>query len=86
MKKTKKTKTSKQRIYDGVDAWASFYRANPHRFAEDYLNIHLRLFQKILLYLMNEVNYFCYIAARGWETRPLHLVISVNKAGEIGER
>ena len=49
----------------GVDAWASFYRANPHRFAEDYLNVHLRLFQKILLYMMNICYFFCYIAARG---------------------
>lgn len=54
-----------QRILDGVDAWAAFYRANPHRFAEDYLNVHLRLFQKILIYMMNISNFFCYIAARG---------------------
>ncbi len=57
--------TREQRILDGVDAWTSFYRANPHRFAEDYLNVHLRLFQKILIYMMNISNFFCYIAARG---------------------
>lgn len=57
--------TREQRILQGVDAWASFYRANPHRFAEDYLNVHLRLFQKILLFMMNICNFFCYIAARG---------------------
>lgn len=54
-----------RRILEGVDAWASFYRANPHRFAADYLNVHLRLFQKILLFMMNVCNFFCYIAARG---------------------
>lgn len=54
-----------QRILDGVDAWASFYRANPHRFAEDYLGVHLKLFQKILLFMMNICYFFCYIAARG---------------------
>lgn len=53
------------RIFEGVDAWAAFYRANPHRFAADYLRLNLKLFQKILLYVMNKVNYFCYIAARG---------------------
>lgn len=53
------------RILDGVDKWAGYYRANPHRFANDYLNVHLRLFQKILLYMMNICNFFCYIAARG---------------------
>lgn len=52
-------------ILDGVDAWASFYRWNPHRFAEDYMNVKLRLFQKILLFMMNICYFFCYIAARG---------------------
>lgn len=59
------SETREGRILAGVDAWASFYRANPHRFAEDYLNVHLRLFQKILLYMMNICYFFCYIAARG---------------------
>lgn len=54
-----------QRILEGVEVWAAFYRSNPHRFAEDYLRVHLRLFQKILLYMMNICNFFCYIAARG---------------------
>jgi len=57
--------TRESRILDGVNAWAAFYRANPHRFAEDYLNVHLRLFQKILLFMMNICHFFCYIAARG---------------------
>lgn len=60
------SETREQKILSGVDVWASFYRANPHRFAEDYLNVHLRLFQKILLYMMNICYFFCYIAARGW--------------------
>lgn len=44
---------------------AAFYRLNPHRFANDYLNINLKLFQKILLYAMMHNNYFMYLAARG---------------------
>lgn len=48
-----------------VDIWASFYRANPQRFVEDYLGIKLKLFQKILIFMMNISNFFCYIAARG---------------------
>lgn len=59
------TPDKRRRIMDGVDAWASFYRANPQRFAEDYLGLHLRLFQKILLFMMNVSDFFCYIAARG---------------------
>ena len=54
-----------ERVMNGVAAWCSFYRANPHRFCKDYLNINLKIFQKILLVLMNISNYFMYIAARG---------------------
>ena len=54
-----------KRIMNGVDAWCSFYRANPHRFCMDYLNIKLKLFQQIILYMMNWCNYIMYIAARG---------------------
>ena len=54
-----------KRIMDGVDAWCGFYRHNPHRFVKDYLNINLKLFQKILIYMMMISNYFMYIAARG---------------------
>lgn len=54
-----------QRIMNGVNVWCSFYRANPHRFCADYLNINLKLFQKILIYMMNINNYFMYIASRG---------------------
>lgn len=65
MSKQTAEKSKTERILDGVAVWASYYRANPHRFAEDYLNVHLKLFQKILLFMMNIDNYFCYIAARG---------------------
>lgn len=54
-----------ERMMNGVGIWCSYYRANPHRFCEDYLNIHLKLFQKILIFLMNWSNYFMYIASRG---------------------
>ena len=53
------------RIMQGVAYWASFYRYNPHRFVKDYLNINLKLFQKILLYAMMHNNFFMYIASRG---------------------
>lgn len=53
------------RIMQGVAFWASFYRCNPQRFAKDYLNINLKLFQKILLYAMMYNNFFMYIASRG---------------------
>lgn len=59
------------RVMEGVATWCSYYRANPHRFCEDYLNIHLYLFQQILIVMMNINVYFMYIAARGqWPDRP----------------
>ena len=71
-KRTNRKKSEKEianekseRILNGVAAWAGFYRANPHRFVKDYLNVNLKLFQKILLYAMMYNNFFMYIAARG---------------------
>ena len=54
-----------ERIMNGVAIWCSFYRSNPQRFVKDYLNISLKLFQKILLYAMMHNNFFMYIASRG---------------------
>ena len=54
-----------QRIMSGISAWAAFYRENPQRFCGDYLNIKLKLFQKILIYAMMHNNYIMYLASRG---------------------
>jgi hypothetical protein len=53
------------RIMNGVNLWASFYRANPHRFCSDYLNIRLKLFQIFILFMMNYSTNFMYLASRG---------------------
>lgn len=58
-----------ERILEGFAVWTSFYRANPHRFAKDYLNINLKKFQAIILYEMNRENYSMYVASRGWPQR-----------------
>lgn len=62
-----------RRIMEGVAAWTAFYRSNPHRFVKDYLNVNLKLFQKILIYMMMVNNYFMYIAARGQGSLNLRL-------------
>ena len=54
-----------ERIMNGAAVWASYYKANPHRFAKDYLHLELKLFQKILLFMMNVCTIFIYIASRG---------------------
>lgn len=53
------------RTMRAVNIWCSFYRANPHRFCKDYLNINLKPFQQILIVMMNICHYVMYIAARG---------------------
>ena len=57
--------TRYEQIMSGAALWAGYYRANINRFAEDYLHVRLRLFQKILLVMMNYCSTFLYIASRG---------------------
>lgn len=54
-----------ERVLEGVAYWASFYRKNPQRFVLEYLNVKLKLFQKILIYMMMVSTNFMYIASRG---------------------
>ena len=56
---------SNEKLMNTVAWRAGFYRANPQRFAKDYLNINLKLFQKILIWAMNKYDAFLFIAARG---------------------
>lgn len=57
------TKSSK--LMDGIGIWTSYYRLFPHLFVRDYLGINLKVFQMILLYMMNKMNYLMYLASRG---------------------
>jgi hypothetical protein len=59
------TMTDYQRKLLRIANLAAFYRANPHRYVKDFLHINLKLFQKILIYLMNVNDYFMFIACRG---------------------
>lgn len=54
-----------EQVMAGAALWAGYYRANINRFAEGYLHVRLRLFQKILLVMMNVNATFLYIASRG---------------------
>lgn len=55
-----------KRIMEGLGIWTSYYRANPHRLAVDYLNMKwLKPFQKMLLVLMFRFTYVMIIASRG---------------------
>ena len=58
-------KTIFQQREENLMKWATFWKANPHRFVKDYLDIDLHLFQKITIYLMNYSPMFVMIAPRG---------------------
>lgn len=55
----------RDRMQEGMMIWLSFWRANPHRMAMDYLKCPLKPFQCILLYLMERYDFFMFIASRG---------------------
>jgi hypothetical protein len=54
-----------QRIMEGAADWGAYYRKHPDEFAEQYLHLRLRMFQKILLVMMFWSTTFVFIAARG---------------------
>ena len=53
------------KIMEGINLWTSFYRANPHRFARDYLGLKLKRFQQIILCMMFQFTNSIYLASRG---------------------
>lgn len=70
IKETKKSvqeiaQDKEQKIMETVAWRAGYYRENPHRFVEEVLGIHLKLFQKILLWVMVHYYFIMYLAARG---------------------
>ena len=54
-----------EKLLEGIGFWASYYRCNPHRFVKEYLNIQLKLFQKIIIFMMMVSTNFMYLASRG---------------------
>lgn len=61
----RKENTKSEKMMNGVATWASFYRANPHRFVQEYLGIKLKIFQQIILWAMMHFHFLTYIASRG---------------------
>lgn len=55
-----------EKLMDGIGTWVSYWRANPHRFVSEYLQLKpFSWFQKILLFMMFRSNYFMWWASRG---------------------
>lgn len=74
-----------EKLMEGVAAWASYYISRPDIFAEEYLGISLKPFQKILLYCMMQYNYSAFFASRGlgktWLTAIFCVIICILKPG-----
>ena len=54
-----------EKVLEGVGIWAAYYRSNIHRFAMDFLHVNLKLFQMLLLVMMNLCTTFVFIGFRG---------------------
>ncbi len=63
-KSNKKELTKSEKLTQGIEIWTGFYRCNLHRFIKDYFDIKLKLFQKIIIFLMGHTVNFIYLAAR----------------------
>lgn len=53
------------RVMQGIGRWGSFYRANPHRFIQEYFGIKLKRFQEIMICEMFDAGCVCFIGCRG---------------------
>lgn len=72
--------TRYERVMTGAAYWVAFWRKNPHVFAKQYLHLDLRLFQKILLIMMNYCVTFIMIGARGVGKTFLSAIFCVTRA------
>lgn len=54
-----------EKIMNTIAERCAYYRANPQRFCEEFLNIQLKLFQKIIIWAMMHYDAFYWIACRG---------------------
>lgn len=54
-----------ERIMQVIAQKCAYYRANPQRFCSEFLGLHLKLFQKIIIWAMMHYDMICFIACRG---------------------
>lgn len=66
---------SSENLLEGIgEYWGGFYLANPHRFALDYFEFPLHVFQQILIYFMFKSDQFLMSCTRG---RPMPSLIEI---------
>lgn len=76
-RKKKNNITKQEQFMQNLEEWASYWRANPHRFITDYLGLTLYDFQKVLIYMMFKYPKFIFIASRGLAKSTLSLIFAV---------
>ena len=52
-KKVDRQQQAEERFWGNLKKWTQYWRQNPQRFCTEYFGLHLHLFQKLLIYLMN---------------------------------
>lgn len=67
-------------ISEGAAYWGAYFRFNPDKFAEMYLHIKLRLFQRVILVMMFWATTFVLIAARGLGKSYISAIYCVTRA------
>lgn len=78
VRKRKKIQISRSRRFmENLEEWVSYWRANPHRFATEYLGLKLYDFQKVLIYQMFKSPLFLFVASRGLAKSTLSLIFSI---------
>lgn len=59
------SRSARDNYIEGLHIWVAFWRNNIHRFALDFLELKLKPFQILLLYLMHKHNFVMLVASRG---------------------
>lgn len=75
----RKKETKSERLMNGVNIWASFYRFRMDIFVKDYLGIQLKLFQIFLIFAMQNNHFFMYLASRGQGKSFLSAIYAVSR-------
>lgn len=75
----RKKESKSERLMNGINVWASFYRFRMDIFVKDYLGIQLKLFQVFLIYAMQNNHFFMYLASRGQGKSFLSAIYAVSR-------
>lgn len=75
----RKKESKSEKLMNGINIWASYYRFRMDIFIKDYLGIQLKLFQIILIYAMQNNHFFMYLASRGQGKSFLSAIYAVSR-------